>query len=224
MPRGTPALPNTSHYVRHLEPMYSKNKLSQRELGAVSDSVSFVVRHHLREGAQAAYELWLNENMRVAAAFHGYRGIKVVRPPANGLDYTLVLDFATHDDATRWHQSTERADLIKNVQPHLNVAPQVTVGAGIDYWFQAEPAAPGLPPQKPPAWKQWLITTSVIWPLSMVVPFAFDPLFHAIPALGTYGVAHGIQAAVVIALVVWIIMPPYTRLLHGWLFARRSSR
>lgn len=223
MHRSKPGLLNTHHYVQHREPMFSKNKLPQRELSAGSDSVSFVVRHHLREGAQAAYELWLTDNMRVAAAFPGYLGIKVVRPHASGLDYTLVLDFATHEDATRWHQSTERADLIQNVQPHLDVAPHVIVGAGIDYWFQAEPAAPGLPPQKPPAWKQWLITTSVIWPLSMVVPFAFDPLFHALPALGTYGVAHGIQAAAVIALVVWLIMPPYTRLLHGWLFARTDQ-
>lgn len=195
---------------------------TRRELGAVSDSVSFVVRHHLRLGAQSAYERWLTENMRVAAAFPGYRGMKVVRPTTGGVDYTIVLDFATHGDATGWHQSIERTLLIHDVQAHLDVAPQVTVGAGIDYWFQAESPAAGLPPQKPPAWKQWLVTTSVIWPLTLLTPWAFGPLFKAVPALGAYGVAHGIQAAVVVALVVWVIMPHYTRLLHGWLFAPSS--
>lgn len=192
---------------------------TQQAVAAVSDCVSFVVHHHLRAEAQATYEQWLSENMRVAAAFPGYRGVKVVRPPEGGLDYTIVLDFATHDDATRWHHSTERAQLISDVQPHLDVAARVTIGAGIDYWFPPEPLAPGLPPVKPPVWKQWLITTSVIWPLTMVVPWAFEPLFTEVPALGVYGVKQGVLAAVLVALVAWVIMPRYTRLVHNWLFA-----
>lgn len=197
---------------------------AQQRVDAVSDSVSFVVRHHLRTGAQAAYEAWLMENMRVAAAFPGYQGVKVVRPSAGSFDCTIVLDFATHEDATRWHQSSERARLIEDVQPHLDVAPQVSVGAGIDYWFPPETPATGLPPVKPPVWKQWLITTSVIWPLTMIVPWVFDPLFKAVPALGAYGVKQGILAAVLVALVAWVIMPRYTRLLHDWLFAGSGRR
>ena len=197
----------------------SERTATQQDVEAVSDCVSFVVHHHLRADAQAAYELWLRENMRVAAAFPGYRGVKIVRPTDAGLDYTIILDFATHDDATRWRHSTERAKLISNVQPHLDVAAKVTVGAGIDYWFQPERPAGALPPMKPPAWKQWLITTSVIWPLTMVVPWAFGPLFKAVPALGVYGVSQGILASVIVALVVWVIMPRYTRLVHDWLFA-----
>ena len=149
-------------------------------------SVSFVVRHRVREGAHTPYEAWLVEIVRVAATFPGHRGVQVVRPTAGGVDYTIIVDFATHDDATRWHQSTERAHLIDDVQPHLEVAEQVTVGAGIDYWFQPEPPVTREPPMKPPAWKQWLITTSVIWPLTMVVPWAFGPVFKAVPALGAY--------------------------------------
>jgi len=189
--------------------------------GAASEeSVSFVVRHRVRAGAHIAYEAWLVETMRVAAAFPGHRGVQVVRPTAGGVDYTIIVDFATHDDATRWHQSTQRTRLIEAVQPHLEVAEQVTVGAGIDYWFQPEPATTGEPPIKPPAWKQWLITTSVIWPLTMLVPWAFGPVFKALPALGAYGVAHGILASVIVAIVVWIIMPRYTRLVHHWLFRK----
>ncbi len=52
----------------------------------------------------------------------------------------------------------------------------------------------------------------------------FEPLFKAVPALGVYGVKQGILAAVLVALVAWVIMPRYTRLLHGWLFASSSRR
>jgi hypothetical protein len=74
------------------------------------------------------------------------------------------------------------------VPPRLGVAAQVSVVAGIDYWFQPQPPAAG---------------TS---------------------APGSFGVKQGVLAAVRVALVVWIIMPHHTRLLHGWLFAGSSRR
>lgn len=193
---------------------------TDQRVSASADSVSFVVRHRVRTGAHTAYEAWLVETMRVAAGFPGHQGVQVVRPAAGGVDYTIIVNFATHDDATRWHQSAERARLIEAVQPHLEVAEQVSVGAGIDYWFQPESAIAGEPPMKPPAWKQWLITTSVIWPLTMVVPWLFGPVFKAVPVLGMYGVAHIVIASVIVALVVWVIMPRYTQLVHGWLFRK----
>lgn len=187
---------------------------------ASADSVSFVVRHRVCAGAHAAYESWLVETMRVAASFPGHQGVQLVRPTAGGVDYTIIVNFASHDDATRWHQSAERRHLIAAVEPHLEVAEQVAVGAGIDYWFQPEFTATGELPMKPSAWKQWLITTSVIWPLTMVVPWAFGPVFKALPALGAYGIAHGILASVIVAIVVWLVMPRYTRLVHNWLFSK----
>ncbi|MDO9236066.1 MAG: antibiotic biosynthesis monooxygenase [Aquabacterium sp.] len=191
-----------------------------QRVSASADSVSFVVRHRVRAGACTSYEAWLVETMRVAAAFPGHQGVQVVRPVAPGVEYTIIVDFSTHDDATHWHQSAERARLIETVQPYLDVAEQVSVGAGIDYWFQPDTATAGQPPMKPSAWKQWLITTSVIWPLTMIVPWAFGPVFKAVPALGAYGVAHGILASVIVAIVVWLIMPRYTRLVHNWLFRK----
>jgi antibiotic biosynthesis monooxygenase (ABM) superfamily enzyme len=189
--------------------------------GPSSESVSLVVRHRVRTGARAAYDAWLDETMRAASAYPGHQGVHVVRPSGSGVDYLIVVRFATGDQLNAWYQSAERARLIAAVQPHLQAGEQVSVGTGIDFLFPPETAAGGSPPVKPPAWKQWLITTSVIWPLTMVVPWAFGPVFKAVPALGVYGVAHGILAAVIVALVVWVVMPPYTRLLHPWLFARR---
>ena len=193
---------------------------TDQRASATADSVSFVVHHHIRAGAQAAYEAWLVEIMQVAAAFPGHQGVQVIRPAAGGVDYTIIVKFATYGDATRWHQSIERTQLLETVQPQLTVAEQVSIGAGIDYWFQPVAVATGGPPMKPPAWKQWLITTSVIWPLTMVVPWVLGPIFQTLPALGTYGVKQGILASVIVALVVWVIMPRYTRLVHDWLFRK----
>lgn len=189
--------------------------------GPSSESVSLVVRHRVRPGARAAYDAWLAETMRTASAYPGHQGVHVVRPSGGGADYLIVVRFATSEQLNGWYRSAERARLVEAVQPYLQAGEQVSLGTGIDFLFPPEVAAGESPPPKPPAWKQWLITTSVIWPLTMVVPWAFGPIFTAMPALGVYGVAHGILAAVIVALVVWVVMPPYTRLLHPWLFARR---
>ncbi|MDB5931424.1 MAG: Antibiotic biosynthesis monooxygenase [Polaromonas sp.] len=189
--------------------------------GSAGESVSFVVQHHVRAGAQAGYESWLAETMRIAAGFPGHQGVHVVRPAPGGADYTIVVHFATYEDATRWRQSAERARQLEAVQAHLGSGEQLSMGAGIDYWFAPRQTAEGEVPVKPPAWKQWLVTTSVIWPLTMVVPPLFKPVFRAVPALGLYGVSHAILAAVIVALVVWVIMPRYTQLVHGWLFRKK---
>ena len=191
-----------------------------QQADASPESVSFVVQHRVRADALAAYETWLAETMRVAGSFPGHQGVHVVRPAAGGTSYTIVVRFATYDEATRWHQSAERERLVEALHPYLESGEQVSIGAGIDYWFQPRPAAPGEPPMKPPAWKQWLITTSVIWPLTMVVPWLFRPVFKAMPLLGMFGVAHVIIASVIVALVVWVIMPRDTQLVHGWLFRK----
>jgi antibiotic biosynthesis monooxygenase (ABM) superfamily enzyme len=201
--------------------MNSATNSTGEPAGPSSESVSLVVRHRVRPGARAAYDAWLAETMRVASAYPGHQGVHVVRPSGTGVDYLIVVRFATSEQLNAWYRSTERARLVEAVQPHLQAGEQVTLGTGIDFLFPPEAAAGAEAPVKPAAWKQWLITTSVIWPLTMVVPWAMGPLFKAVPALGVYGVEHGILAAVIVALVVWVVMPPYTRLLHPWLFARR---
>jgi uncharacterized protein len=48
----------------------------------------------------------------------------------------------------------------------------IDVKTGIDFWFT--PPTVGKHPRR---WKQWLVTTSVIWPLAMYVPLPLEQLF-----------------------------------------------
>jgi uncharacterized protein len=57
----------------------------------------------------------------------------------------------------------------------------------------------------------------------MLVPPLLDPLFAAFPLLGAWGVRHGILAVVIVALVVFLVMPRVTHLLERWLFAGGRS-
>ena len=176
--------------------------------------VSFVVRHRVRKDALESYENWLREITVEAAKFPGHLGVQVVRPPFGGNEYVSVVRFASDADATRWSKSHVREQLISRIATCLDGGDSTEIHSGIDYWF-----TPELPSQKQPVrWKQWIVTTSVIWPLTMIVPHLYLPVFSKVPVLGTFGISHGIIAGTIVALVIYLIMPRYVRLLSSWLF------
>jgi uncharacterized protein len=179
-----------------------------------NDSVALVIQHRLRPGSFDRYEQWLRVIGAKAAEYPGHMGLHVIRPSAGGNDYTMIVRFATMADVERWISSDDRKRLIGEIADALEHEDQFHIHPGIEYWF-----TPPSPTQKrPSAWKQWLITTSVIWPLTMAVPPVFKPLFNAVPVLGTWGVRHAIIASAIVALVVFVIMPRYVRAVSGWLY------
>ncbi|MDC0720363.1 hypothetical protein [Nannocystis bainbridge] len=179
---------------------------------STDESTVFMVRHRVKTGARPRYEAWLEKTLRTANGYPGYQGRHVVRPSALDGEYVSMLRFATVDDARRWIESDDRRDLVAEIREIIETDDTLLKG-GIDFWFT-------LPAEgRPPAWKQWLVTTSVIAPLTMLVPPLLAPLFEAAEPLGAYGVRHVVTAAVIVAIVTFVIMPRYVRLLRGWLYA-----
>ncbi len=103
--------------------------------------------------------------------------------------------------------------LLAEIEDSFEIADRAKIHPGIDFWFTPPSTAQALPK----AWKQWLVTTSVIWPLTLIVPLMYRPLFQAIPLLGKWGISHGIIASTVVALVVFLIMPRSVRAVSTWL-------
>ena len=67
-------------------------------------------------------------------------------------------------------------------------------------------------------YKQFLITLSVIYPLTLLVPWLLDPLLAGVPVASQRFVEHLIVAALVVGLMTYFIMPRYVRLVAGWLY------
>jgi antibiotic biosynthesis monooxygenase (ABM) superfamily enzyme len=69
----------------------------------------------------------------------------------------------------------------------------------------------------PVRWKQFLVTWSAILPLTLGLPLVLAPGLHA---LGWHNhlVITSIVSAVAVFLMVYLIMPRYTRLVRRWLF------
>ncbi len=183
------------------------------------ESVTLLIRQRVRPDAVARYEQWLRIIAAKAAEYPGHQGVHIIRPPAGHNEYSILIRFASVADAERWTSSTDRQRLLAEIADAFEREDQFHIQPGIEFWF-----TPPSPAQKKPApWKQWLITTSVIWPLTMLIPPLFKPLFAAVPVLATWGISHGIIAATIVALVVFLIMPRYVHIVSRWLFESPSD-
>ncbi len=180
---------------------------------ANAETVTAVIQQSLRPGAIDAYERWLKKVVPIAARFPGHRGVNVIRPVAGGLKYTITIHFDSIEHAQDWFMSAARRELIEEVMPLLDAEETVETRSGLEFWFHPQP---GQPPAK--RYKQFLVTLSVIYPLTMLVPTGYHWLFGSLPGLSNYWVAHLFAAAAVVASMVYLIMPRYTRLLAKWLY------
>lgn len=175
---------------------------------------SIIIRHTVLPHLRDRYETWLRQIIAAAAEFPGHQGVHVVRPPEGNDTFEIAVRFSTNEEAEAWLNSDIRKELISDIASALASDEQVEIKSGIDFWF----TPPASKAKQPTRWKQWLITTSVIWPLTMIVPVVYQPVFEGIPELAVWGVRHGIVAATIVALVVYVIMPRVVRLVAGWLF------
>jgi antibiotic biosynthesis monooxygenase (ABM) superfamily enzyme len=175
--------------------------------------VTAVIEHRVRQEAIAGYEAWLRKVVPIASRAPGHRGVDVIHPPAGGLHYTITIHFDSLPHAQEWFASDLRRRLVEEVAPLLQAAETIETRSGLEFWFHPPP---GQPPAK--RYRQFLLTLSVIFPLTMAVPALLHRLQGVAPWLGGYVVAHLVSAAIVVALMVYVIMPRYTRLMARWLY------
>jgi antibiotic biosynthesis monooxygenase (ABM) superfamily enzyme len=176
-------------------------------------TVSLVIEHRLVEGAAARYEAWLEDIIPAARRFAGHQGVEILRPDAASSRYLLVLRFDTMNHLRAWLDSSERAALIARIEPWLAAEENLQAASGLDYLFASPSARP------PPRYKQFLLTLSAIYPLTTIVPFAVRPWLNAMPVLAAGWSGNLIVSAIIVFLMVYVVMPRYTRLVAHWLNA-----
>lgn len=180
-----------------------------------ADGATVVITHRVRAESHDSYERWLDEIAPLCKAAPGHLDWHLVRPIAGLTEtFTVLIRFDTREHLQQWMGSAERSRLIEKVQPLLVSGDDFFVSSGLDFWFTPS----GAKAKVPVRWKQYLVTWSAIFPLALGVPMAVVPLLHLIGAPASNMLNTLCVTAVVVFLMVYVVMPRYTRLVQRWLF------
>ena len=177
-------------------------------------AVTSVIRHTIRAGSESRYEAWFRDVTVIAQTFPGHRGVDFIRPPKGSRTYTIVLHFDTSEHLGRWLSSDARRRLIAEIEPYLEGGDQVEIRTGLEFWF----TPPDSEQKHAKTYKQFLITWSVIFPLTIFAPWVLHPLFQTVPFLGLPGISNLLISAMIVGLLTYVIIPPYARMVATWLY------
>jgi uncharacterized protein len=181
---------------------------------ALESPVTTVIQQRPKPDAIDRYEAWVKKITPVAQQFAGHRGVNVIRPHGESDAYTIVLHFDTVANLRGWLDSGVRARLVEEIRPFLHKTEDIDIKTGLEFWFTPPP---GRRHAKP--YKQFLVTLSAIFPLTVVIPWLLRPVFAWLPVLALPVVSQLVVAVIIVGLMTWAIMPHYTRLVSKWLYS-----
>ena len=181
-------------------------------------SVAFIITHTIKAGEEQRYESWLADIFQASSSYPGYLGRQIFRPAPGSMKYTSILRFDNLDNLNGWAQSDTRRGFISRADDLLEKGDDVGIRTGLDFWFTPETVKP------PKSWKQFVLTVSAVYPLSLLIPLlVLRPLIRLVPSLGHNLIASLLMAITLTAMLTFLIMPNYTRLVKRWLYERNEK-
>ncbi len=175
-------------------------------------SIALIITHTIKPGEESHYETWLAEIQRAVSVWPGYIGREIFRPAHGSRKYTSLLRFDSLDRLNAWAESDTRRSFVEQVGHLLEDGDNVEIRTGVDFWFTPEGAKP------PKPWKQFLLTLTAVYPLSLLIPRLLRLLAELVPPLGYELVRALLMAVTLTGLLTFVIMPRYTRLMKRWLY------
>ena len=179
-------------------------------------TATVVISHRVKDQFKNNYEAWLNEIIPVSKSYPGHLGVGIVHPVAGAtVTYTVIIRFDTRKNLLTWMESDDRKKLIEKVKPYLVEEDKFLVRSGLDLWFTPEGAKAKLPTK----WKQFLVTWSAIFPLVLAMSALIDWLITSVSITLNHPLKVLSLTFLVVLMMVYVVMPRYTRLVHKWLFS-----
>lgn len=183
---------------------------------STNEGATVVITHRVRDGKHLDYETWLGDIAPLCKASPGNLDWHIVRPvPGLTETFTVIIRFDTAVHLRQWMDSPARTRLIDTVRPLLLTGDDFFVSSGLDFWFTPGGAKVKIPTR----WKQYLVTLSAIYPLAMVVPLIVTPVLRGLGASGNHLLNTLAVSGTVVFMMVYVVMPHYTKLVKRWLFS-----
>lgn len=180
-----------------------------------NQGATVVISHQIKEGRQTQYEQWLEEIGSLCRSSKGNIDWQIIRPITNlTFIYTVVIRFDTIQNLKDWMESDTRKILIEKAKPLFATDDKFYIKSGLDFLFLSEQGN-----QKAPVrWKQYLVTWSAIFPLSMIIPLIVLPILNALHFPENRFLNSFFISGTIVFIMVYLLMPRYTKLIKKWLY------
>ncbi|MBA4501348.1 antibiotic biosynthesis monooxygenase [Marinobacterium marinum] len=180
-------------------------------------AVTVVISRRVIKGREQPFEQLSSEMTQRASRYPGYLGADLFRPAnANDPEYRIIFKFSNENTLADWQASTDRAEILEQIEPLLISPSEVETISGIVNWF----TLPGHNPVKPPAKaKMTFVSWLALYPTVTLVFFLFGDQLAQIPLL----LRTLLVTAVVMIAMSYLLMPRFTRWFAFWLFPKHEQ-
>ncbi|MRX40223.1 antibiotic biosynthesis monooxygenase [Flavobacterium sp. LC2016-23] len=180
-----------------------------------NQGASVVISHHILDGKEQEYEKWLDEIVPVTRHSKGFIDLQIVRPiPHLTFVYTVIIRFDSIDNLKNWMKSDNRKLLIEKANPLFRKNDNYQIKSGLDFLFNTENEGKKVPLR----WKQFLVTWSAIYPLSLAIPLLVIPVLRFLQIPPNHYFDALLNSGFIVFLMVFVVMPNYTVLIKKWLY------
>ena len=125
--------------------------------------------------------------------------------------YVMILRFDTYQQYTAWHESAERALVVKQSADMTVGEPVLEEAHGLEGWFT--PPTVSSRQKRPARYKMTIVTIVGLYPLIVLIGALVAAVTGLPGALATL-----VTVIVVAAVATYWVMPSITKLLREWLF------
>lgn len=177
--------------------------------GIPSDTEARVVSSYKLEPGREGEHLMIHKQMLdTLASFPGFQEREILDAVEGIQDETVViLTFDAPENLRSWLDSNERAEILGGLDAITVGSLTTNVVGGFAGWFPHSGA------EEPRKWKQALVVLGALFPVSLTVSVLRAWAWPDLPLVPAVFIGNVVGVAVL----TWLLMPPLTRALDGWL-------
>ncbi len=182
----------------------------------MSEPIHVAITRRVKPGREAEFQAALQEFFTSSFAFSGVQGASMLVPPPGSTspEFGILRTFASARERDTFYASPMFKAWEERIRPLTEGEPVYRELKGLEAWFRS-------PHSPPPVWKMALLTWVAVWPVSMAVPAALNPIIgQSVPNF----IFAGVVAAGIVVVLTWAAMPLLVRLLKGWLRPQQPGR
>ena len=175
---------------------------------ASDPGVRMVTSYLLKEGGEPTHREVHDDVLTELDSYPGFRSREILEAvPGIQSETVVILTFDDETSLRGWLESDERKRLLSRLDPHIEGTYTTNVLGGFAGWFTFDGSS------EPPRWKQALVVLAALFPIALLITFVRSQLWPGAPMVPAVFIGNVIG----ISVLTWVVMPPLTRRLAGWL-------